>query len=498
MKNYKTTDLKFFKNAFTNFNKKKKNYKVDDNFYHNYNRLIENGSTFNSYELGYKKAFAVLKTNSYAQKCDYIDANLFFDKKYSTMYPIKSILGPEQTKEYTKKCKKIGDISFEESNLETETIKNMSRLPPEYISEEWLKLNMNNTLEILKIDNCNWLSNDFISKIGRLNENLKELSLRNLEINNSIITNILKWGKNLEILDISSCKGLSIGVCENIFICAKSLKCLKLSNLKEVVTDGGLERISRIPTLEELDISLCSQITNVGLVSLAKNKNNILTSLDITGLINITNEGLCQLVSNNSMSLVKLKASLLPQRNINGEVINDISKCKSLTHLDLSGCIHIDIENLNSVAIMAKLENINLSGISGVNDDLAINLISANKNLKILRLSNCVSISSNFLDYVINISNSLKLLEINRTPKITDAKIEETISKKSPNLRIIRAANLEWDLKNIGYKIPLPPKEIPEIQSKEKNDKNPINQLKHLIQENKPKRIWDLIHRTRK
>ena len=42
------------------------------------------------------------------------------------------------------------------------------------------------------------------------------------------------------------------------------------------------------------------------------------------------------------------------------------------------------------------------------------------------------------------------LLEINRTPSITDDKIKETVEKKKPNFRIIRATNIVWSKKNLG------------------------------------------------
>lgn len=493
MKNYKTTDLKFFNNTFSNYDKKIRDLDIDENVFHNYNQLKKNGSRLYLYELGYKRAFAYLKTCSYAKKCDYIQENLFFDRKYTTMYPKSCILGPEEDKQFVKKCKNIGDISFDEASKESENIKNLSRLPPEYIKEEWLKLNLNSKVEMLRIDNCYWLSQDFLSKIGRLDQNLKELSLRNLEINNMIITNVVRWAKELEVLDISNCKGLSIGVCENIQKCCRNLKSLKLARLNEIITNGGLEKISLIPKLEELDISFCSQITNQGLIFLAKNKKHVLTSFDVTGLFKITNESLGQVIAQNNDTLIRIRAALLVQKGIDGDICNEIAKCKSLTNLDISGCVNIDFNNLNSLLNLRKLENLNFSGIPEVDDDLAINLVSSNRGLRILRLSNCTRISSNFLDYLINISNQLLVLEINRTPKIPEAKIEETVHKKSPNLRIIRATNLEWDMKNIGYKIPLPMKEINIEESQAKQDKNPVNQLKKLIEQNRPKRIWEIL-----
>ena len=52
-------------------------------------------------------------------------------------------------------------------------IKNLKRLSPDNITEEWLKDNLNNTVEVLRLDNCYWLSKDLVSKIGRIDNNFQ-------------------------------------------------------------------------------------------------------------------------------------------------------------------------------------------------------------------------------------------------------------------------------------------------------------------------------------
>ena len=500
MHNYKNSDFAFFKNGFESFKKEKENFIINDNVPHNYNKIIFNGNKNYLYELGKFHSQTILTTDNHKKKCNYIDSNLFFEKKYCLMYPTSSLLGEEQDKNYSQKMKKIGDISFEEEPNINENVKNLSRLPPENITEEWIKSNLNNKVELLRIENCYWLSKDLISKIGRLNTNLKELCLRNLDIDNNTLYLILKWLKNLEILDISYCNDLSIGTCASIKENCSRLKSLKAVSLIKAMTNNELEYISNLNQLEEIDISLCNNIDDNGLILFSKNKKQKIKHINLTGLLKLTNKGLIEIISNNNQTLNKLILSLLPQKSVDGNICSEISKCKNLTLLDLSGCINISADysgNLFSSGL-EKLENLNLSGISLINDSVIEAAMTTNKLLKVLRISNCTLLTNNILEYIMHNSNDLLLLELNRTPLISQNLINETIKKRAPNLRIIRVTNNVWNLKNLGLKVPLMPTSYVKPMMKgskapvKKNDeKNPINQLKRILEEVKPKRIID-------
>jgi hypothetical protein len=92
--------------------------------------------------------------------------------KYCTIYPKHLILGSEPDKNFSKKVKKIGDISFEEETNESEKVKNLKRLPPDNLTEESLKTNLNGETIILRLENHYWISRDILSKLGRMASNL--------------------------------------------------------------------------------------------------------------------------------------------------------------------------------------------------------------------------------------------------------------------------------------------------------------------------------------
>ena len=152
------------------------------------------------------------------------------------------------------------------------------------------------------------------------------------------------------------------------------------------------------------------------------------------------------------------------------------------------------------VSGLSKLITANLSGCSKVTDNDVNSIIGNNGNLRILRVSNCTTLTNNILENIIEKPNQVMLLEINRTPLITDDKIRETMEKKKPNFRIIRATNIVWSKKNLGLTVPYPSDnyEKPFIKGKKKpaakkkgDDKSPENQLKKLREEMKPKMIFE-------
>jgi len=173
MTNYKNSDLKFFKTMFNEFDKTKKNILLDKHIPSKTNYVNDLWSKRYNFELKNKIAFVKLNTDDFEKKKRLVDSNYFFEKKYSTMYPKSNCLGPEPDNNFAKKLKKIGDISFEEEDPDIELVKNLKRLSPDHITEEWIKENLNENVEILRLDNCYWLSKELVSKIGRIDGNLK-------------------------------------------------------------------------------------------------------------------------------------------------------------------------------------------------------------------------------------------------------------------------------------------------------------------------------------
>ena len=332
--------------------------------------------------------------------------------------------------------------------------------------------------------------------------------MKNLDIDNQMLENIVKYAKNIEILDLTNCANLNSFIGKIIFENLKKLKTLILSGVN-LVNDETLLELSNLINLKEIDLSLCKLITDEGLKHLANNKPNSICKINLSGLLRITNSGIKMLISKNLLSLNHLNLSILPQKFVDGsEFIDLICKCKNLQLLDISGMVNAQSDSMDMLtnSTFENLSHFNVSGINKINDTHIESLIQNYRVIEVIRASSCTLLSNSALDAILLNENEikLKLFEINRTPLITDQKIEEVVKHFEPNFNVMRGTNLSWNLNNIGYRVPLKnihfKKKDPKAKkgkkggkgSKKKDDKNPIVQLEKMLEESKPKRIIDL------
>ena len=492
--NYPKSDFAFLKKQFQDFANNKNKIEFEPLVPQVFNKLITDGENKFLYQLGIKSASTYLSTMDYDKKCQFIDSNLIFDEKYCTMFPKSAMLGPKPDPNFENPVKKIGDISFEEDTTEGEGVKNLSRLPPENITEEWVKDNLNEKVTKINFANCYWLSKDLVSKLGRLDPNLKKISLRNLDLSNYIVENIIVNCKGLEELDISNCTGLTSGLLEIIAEKGKNLIDLNLSNLNGGISDSELINIGyKLKNLKKINLSRNMNVTDKGIKGLLCHGIK-LNSIDLSACLSLTNSGLQTLFEYTADTLEDIYLNFLPK--ITDEGLSGLSNCKILKNIEIMGN-NSDVGGL--ISGLSKLVTANLSGCSKIKDNDVNSIISNNGNLRILRVSNCTSLTNNILENIIEKPNQVMLLEINRTPSITEDKIKDTVEKKKPNFRIVRATNIVWSKKNLGLTVPYPSdnyqkpviKGAKKAPAKKNDDKSPENQLLLLREEMKPKMIYE-------
>lgn len=249
------------------------------------------------------------------------------------------------------------------------------------------------------------------------------------------------------------------------------------------------DKLGELKELESLNCSRCLNIVDESLIKFTKNHLN-LKSFKISGCVRLTEKSIKEVF--NFENLEELDLSMLFMTD---SCLSKIGKLHNLSNLNISGCVNINDANC---LISLKLFSINVSGISAIDNSILTCLI--NNGLKIIRASNCTKLTNDFLKSLVLLDKcDLMLLEINRTPKITDNAIASAIVKFQPNLRIIRSTNLVHDPKNIGLKLPLPliGYERPVLpgmkknKKKVKNDKGPIKMLEKFEAENKPIMLLD-------
>lgn len=297
-------------------------------------------------------------------------------------------------------------------------------------------------------------------------------------------------------LNISYCICLDNNVIDVIVNKTPDIKVLNISGLTYQVTDNNFDMLSKLNNLENFDCSKCTEITDVSLLKLDQSSSFKLLILNMSCMLKITSKSINCIIEKHCNSLVELNISLLKQKEIDNSAIKNLYKCSKLINLNISGS---NFEDISTIKSLKNLISLNLSNINSVDNYNAIDFIS-NHKLKVLRMSNCVSLTNDFLEHILNLSTTnLKLIELNRTPNLNDKLMMNIMEKFHPNLRIIRSSNLVWNNKNIGLTIPLKPiefekpflKGMKKPTKKKQNDKNPISMLNKFNEENEPKYLLD-------
>lgn len=201
----------------------------------------------------------------------------------------------------------LNDIEFSDSD-EPEEIHNLRRQPHTVLTEENLKEYLNDQTVKVNLENHYWISNSFISKIGRMSPNLLTLSLRRMpQITNQIFAEVFEHLSQLQTVDLCDCDGLYPTALQLLLRKNPNLEQIQLSGCNNAVDDKAIRLMSGLANLEFLDISYCKQVTDQGLVHFSDKKLPI-TSLVINGVQSVTSAGVAALLNCCMQTLVDLEA----------------------------------------------------------------------------------------------------------------------------------------------------------------------------------------------
>ncbi|KAG8341172.1 hypothetical protein TRVL_08001 [Trypanosoma vivax] len=259
-----------------------------------------------------------------------------------------------------------------------------------------------------------------VSELGKL-QCLRILNLRNTAVTDHSLPG-LSESDSLEILNLSSCRGLTnVSPLKEI----KSLVQLDLSNCPALrdgigslvalpflctlklrntaITNESLRDICESESLEELDASSCTALSDVFHISvlntlvelnlsfcpnLVKGMEAIaslpfLRALDISGTP-ITNHCLRGLRKSNSLETVSLRSC----NNLTD--VFYLSKISTLLRLDLGCCISLQ-KGVGTLGKLPRLRILNLEGTRAANDWIIG--LSTSRSLAVLILSSCLALS---------------------------------------------------------------------------------------------------------
>uniref|UniRef100_A0A915MAC0 F-box domain-containing protein n=1 Tax=Meloidogyne javanica TaxID=6303 RepID=A0A915MAC0_MELJA len=216
--------------------------------------------------------------------------------------------------------------------------------------------------------------------------------------------------------------------------CGNFLKVLSLKGCENVQDNAMSEGCKR---LEELNISWCEQITDLGLFYIAKNCNNLKT-LFCKGLENITSNCFANL---EMAELRRLSLHSCP--NVLDETINDIARhCPRLEFLSLSNCK--EITDLSLVAISQgcpRLKDIELAGCINLTDAGFIQLSKNCHELERMDLEECLLITDITISNLNNGCPNLLSLSLSHCENLTDIGLAELCASHKDRIQVLELDN---------------------------------------------------------
>ena len=420
-----------------------------------------------------KISSSVLTTAPYEERVFVLNKLNRKSQYISPLQPMSAYVGkrPDSKKDPydRRKVKQLDDISFESDN-ESEEIKNLRRLPETVLTEESLKEWLSKELRRLCLDNHFWIKNNFIDKIGRMAPNLVDLSLRGLKVDTPTFVEMVKHMGLLKVLDISNCTLLDEQAIIRLAETNKALVQFKALGCKDAITDTSLSFLvqNSKTELEIMDISYCSNLTDIGIKSFAEhNPNQIFTELYLNGITGVSNEGFTSLIGTCTKTLILLNMSLNDQITVTGEIWKIIGKWFDLEILDITGWSNIGDDGLNHLATgsviveekpvvvgLKKLQIFKMNSLDMINDGSLVRLLRISDAITHLELSACKNLTEYFFSQIEQVAPQLQFLDMNMIEWMPP-KLFDEFKEKNPRLNIRRFMHQQVDPKDNGLRRPL-------------------------------------------
>ena len=236
-------------------------------------------------------------------------------------------------------------------------------------------------LEDLDLAGCSKITNGGLIFIGWGLKKLKRLNLRSCRqltdhgishlagIAQHPLASTQKASKEtsqntIEELCLQDCQKLTDESLNHLSQGLKSLKALNLSFCVSI-TDTGLKSLSRLDSLRSVNLRSCDNVSDIGIAFLSEKENGSgLENLDVSFCANVTNMGLKHI----STGFAKLKCLSMTTCSINDEGLKKMSKnLVNLEELNIGQCVSITDDGLKSVCENMKgLKAIDLYGCTKV------------------------------------------------------------------------------------------------------------------------------------
>lgn len=306
----------------------------------------------------------------------------------------------------------------------------------------------NRAVVAINLDGCRNLDDQSVLLLSHVAKQLELLSLAGLtEITDGGVIPIVSACSRLSVLNINHCSRLSQNT---LFYAAQANKNIRTLHAAGVyINNEGLLSLCQLlsPDLfTSLDISLCREITDFSLITVARTFPR-LTFINICGLSRVTGKGvraICEMcwelrsINFEDLFLLNDSAFLFDQVDENR---NEMNMLKSLTSVNLRDCVHLtDHGLLGLVERCQAIRELNLRGCDKITDK-SLEFMSNNfkhstsfsDHLAILDLSFCPKLSAGGISKLLEHCPILEELNVSGIATMSDKHMEE-ISVKCPTI----------------------------------------------------------------
>jgi len=317
-------------------------------------------------------------------------------------------------------------------------------------------------LDRLHLAGHNWLSEAFICDIGLKYTSLRSLNLCACAVTDEAAARIAQNCRQLHLLDLSLCKGLTMLDLTGLV----GLQELKLSRLPSVVTSEFVASLRPMRKLKTVDFSFASQLGDIGLQELAEG-SRALTWVDLSNCPRISGAGVLAIARKNP-NIRHLFLMLNDQSSLSDDDMAQVSKhLKRLQVLDVSACSQLGRLTLAGVARHCQfVEKISLASLVQIGNDEVRSLLSKCLSLSYIDLSSCALLTPEAL-FDIGGAKNLKKVLLSMTPNISDDYLSN-LRQKHPNVQIVRYSRVQEHPEDLSLALRCPPKPIKKGKKKKR------------------------------
>lgn len=280
--------------------------------------------------------------------------------------------------------------------------------------------------------------------IAKQCKSLKELNISRVDVNTSSLKALSKSCSHLEKITLQKCYRVGEKALWWLFKNCKKLSHINLEGNKSL---KGQCFFMLPPTCENLHLKECTQLTDKGLGYLGDKCKNLKT-INISGCIMLTDEGILQLTQHCCMieSLVFSQAGY----NVTIQGLRGIENLSLLKTLDLSknamvndevlyrigrNCIHLSSLNLDScqegitdaglhcLVSCYQLSSLVISYLDKITDEGLVPL-SANGSLEKVVARACTGLTDKSIESLLKNCRDLTVLDVSGCPSITNSSLE--------------------------------------------------------------------------